>query len=108
MAIPFRADLQRFLAEFIEQHRGLRMGRLFGRPAGYAGRRLFVCLMNDGFIVKLPLGIAKDEVRAGRASVFERRGQVGKAWIKYTPGTARQAGRLTPILELAAHHAAHA
>ena len=84
------------------------MGRLFGRPAGYAGRRMFVCLMNDGFIVKLPLRIAKDELRAGRAEFFERRGRVSKAWIKYTPGTARQAGRLTPILEMAAQYAAGA
>jgi hypothetical protein len=108
VAIPFRADLQHFLAAFIDQHRGLRMGRLFGRPAGYAGRRMFVCLLDDGFIVKLPQGIAKDEVRAGRASLFERHGRVSKRWIKYAPGTARQAGRLAPILELAAQYAAHA
>ena len=108
MAIPFRADLQHFLAAFIDQHRGLRMGRLFGRPAGYAGRRMFVCLLDDGFIVKLPQGIAKDEVRAGRASLFKRHGSTAGGWIKYTPGTARQAGRLTPILELAVQHAVRA
>ena len=84
------------------------MGRLFGRPAGYAGRRMFVCLMDDGLIVKLPHGIASDEVRAGRASVVERRGRVSRNWIKYAPGTTRQAGRLTPILELAAHYAVRA
>jgi hypothetical protein len=56
VAIAFRADLQPFLAEFIEHHRGLRMGRMFGLPAGYAGRKMFVCLIEDGLIVKLPQG----------------------------------------------------
>ena len=56
MAIAFRADLQPFLTEFIEHHRGLRMGRMFGLPAGYAGRKMFVCLIEDGLIVKLPQG----------------------------------------------------
>ena len=45
--MAFRADLKPFLAKFIEHHRGLRIGRMFGLPAGYAGRKLFVCLMAD-------------------------------------------------------------
>jgi hypothetical protein len=56
VAIAFRADLQPFLDEFIEHHRGLRVGRMFGLPGGYAGRRMFVCLIEDGLIVKLPQG----------------------------------------------------
>src|SRR5437762_9818456 len=52
VAIAFRADLHRFLGDFIEHLRGLRLGRMFGVPAGYAGRRMFVCLIEDGFIVK--------------------------------------------------------
>jgi len=106
--IAFRADLQPFLAEFIEHHRGLRIGRMFGLPAGYAGRRLFVCLMEDGLIVRLPEHLAKDEVRRGKAAPFSRRGRPSKAWVKYSPRTAREASRLAPILEVAARHVAHA
>jgi hypothetical protein len=106
--IAFRADLQPFLAEFIEHHRGLRIGRMFGLPAGYAGRRLFVCLMEDGLIVKLPERIAKDEVRSGKAAMFGRRGKPSKSWVKYKPRTAREATRLAPILEVAARHVAEA
>jgi hypothetical protein len=104
VAIGFRADLQPFLAEFIEHHRGLRVGRMFGLPAGYAGRRMFVCLIEDGFIVKLPQSLAKSEVRAGKASPFVRRGKPSRFWIKYTPRSTRDAGRLAPILEMAARH----
>lgn len=104
MAIAFRADLQPFLDEFIEHHRGLRLGRMFGLPAGYAGRRMFVCLIEDGFIVKLPQEVAKDEVRSGKASPFVRRGRPSRSWIKYAPKTKREAGRLAPILEMAARH----
>ena len=104
--MAFRADLQTFLAEFIEHHRGLRLGRMFGLPAGYAGRKLFVCLIDDGLIVKLPERIAKDEVGTGRAATFNRRSKPSKSWVKYRPRTMREAFRLTPILEIAARHVA--
>jgi hypothetical protein len=86
VAIAFRADLQRFLAEFIEHHRGLRTGRLFGLPAGYAGRRMFVCLRGNGLIMKLP----------------------DRGWVKYTPRNRREATRLVPLLEIAARFVAEA
>ena len=104
----FRADLQAFLAEFIAQHRGLRIGRMFGLPAGYAGRKLFVCLIEDGMIVKLPEDIAKEEVRSGRATAFRRQGKPSRSWIKYTPRTGVEARRLAPIMEVAARHVAQA
>ena len=108
MAIAFRVDLQPFLAEFIEHHRGLRIGRMFGLPAGYAGRKMFVCLIEEGLIVKLPERVAKDELRAGNAKVFVRRGRPSKKWIKYSPCDTREAGRLAPILEVAARYVVEA
>lgn len=105
MPIAFRADLAPFLAEFIEYHRGLRIGRMFGLPAGYAGRKLFVCLMEDGLIVKLPEHVARDEVRTGKATPSPGRAERGSGvWVKYKPRTAREASRLAPILEVAARH----
>ena len=86
MAIRFRADLQRFLDDFIEHHRGTRGGRLFGMPAAYAGRRMFACLRGNGMMVKVP-----------------RRG-----WVKYTPRTRRDAVQLIPVLEVAARHVVEA
>lgn len=79
---------------------------MFGLPAGYAGRRLFVCLVEDGLIVKLPGRVAKDEIRRGNATAFTRRGRPSKAWIKYAPRNGRDAYRLAPVLELAARHVA--
>jgi hypothetical protein len=102
----FRADLQPFLVDFIEHHRGLRAGRMFGLPAGYAGRRMFICLIEDGFIVKLPEDVAKSEVRAGKAVRFVRRGRPSRSWIKYTPRTAADAKRLAPTLEMAVRYVA--
>jgi Family of unknown function (DUF5519) len=104
--IAFRADLQPFLVDFIEHHRGLRQGRMFGLPAGYAGRKMFVCLIEDGLIVKLPTPLAREELRRGHATPFTRRGRPSKAWIKYVPRTARDVHRLAPLLELAARHVA--
>jgi hypothetical protein len=81
---------------------------MFGLPAGYAGRKLFVCLMEDGLIVKLPEQVAKDQVRRGKAAMFSRRGKPSKSWVKYKPLTAREATRLAPILEVAARYVVQA
>jgi hypothetical protein len=67
---------------------------------------MFVCLIEDGLIVKLPEQLAREELRRGNATAFTRRGRPSKAWIKYVPRTARDAYRLAPVLELAARHVA--
>jgi len=79
---------------------------MFGLPAGYAGRRMFVCLIENGLIVKLPAPVAKEEIRRGHATAFTRRGRLSKTWIKYVPRTTREAYRLARVLELAARHVA--
>jgi hypothetical protein len=101
MSIPFRADLKPFLEEFVEQHRGVRLGVMFGLPAAYAGRRLFACLMEDGIIVRLPPDIARREIRKG-AKPYSQRTRPGGSWIMYRPRTVVDARRLSPMLEIAA------
>jgi len=105
MRMLYRQELTPFIEEFAAQHRGVRLGRMFGRPAVYVGRRLCACLMDDGVIVRLPDDVAKRELR-GKAKPFGRRGKAMGSWVKYTPGTAVAARRLTPVLELAARHVA--
>src|SRR5688500_17512462 len=109
MSIPFRRDLQPFLEEFAEQHRGVRLGKMFGLPAVYAGRRLFACLIEDGVIVRLPDDIARRELRAGGKPFSRRGGPSGGAkrrpmgsWVLYEPRSPVDARRLTPVLEIAA------
>lgn len=103
--IPFRGDLQAFLAEFVDQHRGVRLGRMFGLPAGFVGRRLFVCLMEDGIIVRLPEEVAMREIRT-RGKPYSRRGRVMGSWVMYRPRNAAAARKLVPVLEIAARHIA--
>ena len=105
MPIPFRADLQIFLTEFAEQHRGIRLGKMFGLPAGYVGRRLFACLMEDGIIVRLPNDVAKREIK-GDGVPFSRRGRAMGSWVMYRPRRSVDARRLVPVLEIAARHMA--
>jgi hypothetical protein len=104
--IPFRSDLEPFLTEFVEQHRGVRLGKMFGLPAGYAGRRLFVCLIEDGVIVRLPEDVAKREMKRGGAPFSRRGGRPSGAWVKYTPRTSAEARRLGRVLEIAVDHVA--
>jgi len=104
--IPFRSDLHGFLTEFMEQHRGTRLGRMFGLPAGYVGRKLFTCLIEDGIIVRLPDEVATQEIRSKHASPYSRRAHEMGRWVMYRPRSAAQARRLAPVLEVAARHVA--
>ena len=106
LPIPFRSELQPFLEEFVDQHRGVRLGKMFGLPAVYAGRKLFVCLIEGGLIVRLPDDIARRELKAGARPYSQRGGRALGSWVMYQPRTAIAARRLTPVLEIAARHVA--
>ncbi len=107
MPRPFRADLTPFLAEFAEHHRGIRLGRMFGLPAGYVGRRLFVCLRDDGLIVRLPPDVAAREIARGARPFTATAGSGRRArWVRYRPKTAVDARRMVPALEIAARYVA--
>ena len=105
MSIPYRSELQEFLDEFVDTHRGARLGKMFGLPALYAGRRLFACLIEDGMIVRLPPEIARREIRNG-AKPFSKRVRQSGSWVLYRPRSIVAARRLVPILELAAREVA--
>jgi hypothetical protein len=106
MPIPFRSELRTFLAEFAAEHRGVRLGKMFGLPAIYVGRRLVTCLIEDGIIVRLPAELAKQEIESKRGKPFSRRGRATGTWVLYTPRTAVHARGLTPTVERAARHMA--
>jgi TfoX/Sxy family transcriptional regulator of competence genes len=103
--LPYRRELTSFLDEFAAEHRGVRLGKMFGLPALYAGRRLFACLLEDGIIVRLPQDEARRALKAG-ARPYSRRGRPTGAWVIYEPRTAVAARRLTRVLEIAARHVA--
>jgi hypothetical protein len=106
MPIPFRTELRSFLHEFAEEHRGVRLGQMFGLPAIYVGRRVVTCLIEDGVIVRLPTDLAKQEIRSKRGKPFSRRGRATGSWVLYTPRSAADARKLTPTVERAARHVA--
>jgi hypothetical protein len=79
---------------------------MFGLPAGYVGRRLFTCLMEDGIIVRLPNDVARRETGARRATAYSQRGHAMGSWVMYRPRDGAGARRLVPVLEVAARHIA--
>jgi hypothetical protein len=105
MPIPFRSELRSFLTEFADEHRGVRLGQMFGLPALYVGRRLVTCLMEDGIIVRLPTDLARQEIQSRRGTAYSQRHAQG-SWVLYTPRNAAEARKLTPTVERAARHIA--
>jgi hypothetical protein len=104
MAIPFRSELAPVLVEFAEQHRGVRLGKMFGVPAIYVGRKLACCLMEEGILMRLPPDVAKREVTEKRAKGYSSRGRALGNWVMYEPKTAVAARRLAPTIEIAVRH----
>ena len=49
-----RSAFSRFLADFVETHPGTRIGSLFGRPAAFAGARVFATVTADGLDCRIP------------------------------------------------------
>jgi hypothetical protein len=104
--IPYRSELTAFLDEFAERHRGVRRGKMFGLPAIYVGRRLVICLMEDGIAIRLPEDLARRELREKKAKPLSSRGHAMGRWVVYSPRTASAARRLTPLVETAVRHIA--
>ena len=105
MAVEFRPDLQRFLAEFVEAHRGLRLGKMFGAPAGFAGRSMFACVFEDGLRCRLPPEIARRELARQTKPSASSAKQI-RGWVFYRPRSRAAMARLVPTLEIAARYAA--
>ena len=99
MKPSWRTDLAGYLAAFVESHRGLRSGRLFGRPVAYAGRRVFASACEDGIAARLPPDASRAALRRG--AVKWKRG-----WVIFPLEDASAAERIGPFLEVAARHAA--
>ena len=76
-------DLRELLETFVDNHRGLRFAKMFGKPAAFAGRRAFAYVDSGRIAIK----------RSGR-------------WIVHRPHTAIEARKLIPLLEVAAREVA--
>jgi hypothetical protein len=103
-------ELVDLFATFVAQHRGLRLGKMFGAPAIYAGRKLSACLMDDGVVMKLPPSLG-ERARAlgGRPwapKAGPTKGRTMNGWVIVVPTSTADANRLLPLLEAAALHAA--
>ena len=61
-----RVRLAQRLSSFVDAHRGTRRGQLFGRPAAFAGVRVFAEITDDGFLAcRLSATVARRSVQAG-------------------------------------------
>lgn len=49
-----RPDVEHVVADLVAGLPGVRPGKMFGFPAFYAGRKLFVCIYGEGVGLKLP------------------------------------------------------
>ncbi|MCA1586321.1 MAG: hypothetical protein LC791_16640 [Acidobacteria bacterium] len=102
-----RKDYDAILTDFVAGHRGLRLGRLFGRCAAFAGRRAFARLGEGGLELKLPAAAREAAVRTGLAS-REQLPSVQAQWTRLHAQGPVGAAVLGPYLEIAARHAAEA
>ena len=102
MVRPPAAALVRCLISFVETHPGTRFGTLFGRPAAFAGRRVFAQVTNAGLSCCLPGELARRPRKAGgRLRQGRRRG-----WVVVTGARGDDDLAAHALLEVAAAHVA--
>ena len=100
MPVERQRDLHAFLREFVETHRGLRAGMMFGLPAAFAGRRVFARVVKTGIAYRVPADLVR-----GPASRRSRK--MGRTnWVTCRPRTRASLERLIPLLERSARHVA--
>ncbi len=107
MTVAWRRDLESWLGGFVSTHNGTRLGRMFGVPAAYAGRRLFSCVIENGVIARLPAA-AFDRALAAGGERWTPKGRRMTGWVIFRPKTPLEADAIGPFLEIAARHVAEA
>lgn len=103
-----RRDLRAALEAFVATHRGLRVGRVFGAPAGFAGRRVFARLSDAGLQLRLPRSVRDAKLSgasARRAAPPGAKRPVSSEWVTVGP-SSQAAQRLEILLEQAARYVA--
>jgi hypothetical protein len=105
MPIAWRRDLATWLHQFVAAHPGLRVGRMFGFPAAYAGRRLVCCVREDGLVARLPPAAFEAARRAGAAQ-WAPKGRRMTGWVMFRPTMPREADLMGPCLEMGARYVA--
>lgn len=90
-----------FLKNFVETHRGVRLGGLFGEPAAFVGRRVFARIKKDHLLCWSPSAAASRSVVRGHRVARER------AWMYVATDTpADQLGAVAALERAAAAVAA--
>ena len=105
MHVAWRKDLEQLLNTFVADHRGLSMGRLFGAPAAYAGRKVFACVVSEGITLRL----SSDAMPAALERGGRRWTPIGRRmtnWVIFKPASGHATACLAPFLEIAARHVA--
>jgi hypothetical protein len=101
--VAWRRDLEQLLRAFVADHRGLTLGRMFGAPGAFAGRKLFARVVGDGITVRLPHDaqqLALDRGACGWTPIGRRKGD----WVIFRPSSAEAARAIAPFLEIGARH----
>ena len=102
MVRPQAAALVRCLSRFVDTHPGTRFGTVFGRPAAFAGRRVFAEVTTEGMSCRLP----PDLVRRSRGVRGRLRPGRRRGWVVVTGDDADPDRAVHAVLEVAAAYAA--
>ncbi|MBM4444809.1 MAG: TfoX/Sxy family protein [Chloroflexi bacterium] len=94
------------LDDLLLGHPLVRSGRMFGFPAYYAGRKLCICLYEQGVAVRLPEQSAADLLRADRNAVpFQPMGRPKmREWVQINLSHSEEYRRYKAVFEESVRH----
>jgi hypothetical protein len=99
--VNFNADHKAILDEMLLSHPHIHAGKMFGFPAYYVGKKLCICLYEQGVGVKLPEGSAVKLLETDQNVVpFQPLGKSRmREWIQINPHRSEDFRRYLPVFE---------
>jgi hypothetical protein len=101
MAEPTPTDLEckSALDEMLGELPEVRIGKMFGVPAYYVGKRLFACVFGDAVGIKVPEPLAQELLADPRFSPFQPYGKAKmREWVQFACAPADELEQYRDVL----------
>jgi hypothetical protein len=103
--IHFNSEHKAVLDEMLLDHPLVRPGKMFGYPAYYVGKKVCICMYQQGISVKLPRQTVEKllDTDPNAAPFQPNEGRIMREWVLITLNQSSEYRRYQPLFEESIH-----